>query len=479
VLNYAIKKSIPNLPFTIAPYSWGNITRLDYRPSKSTSIFLTFITTDEIMKIIDQNLRGASTPESSAENEISESTAFNTVLFGYDQNISESLQNTLRLAYTSTKWAGNLFALSQEQQNIDGSSIRDQFSYTGFNRLKIITGLDASPNLSKFNFAALGSNGVLASSRQIWISDIAAYVKAEYTPIDKLTLIPGVRYDYYSDIQQAEPSLRLSTRYNYISGHTVTGSIGTYSQDPQPAGLSVDSIWGNPKLPPTLGTQSTLGYECKIIDLFNVGLQGYYNTQTNIPEQTDSISPITGTPLNFLGVGKGKIYGLELTVHRSQGKHFFGWIAYSLSRNLRNSPTMDQNSWLLSPYDQTHNLIILGSWKLPWTFMVGFKFRYTTGNPIIPQTATADIAHYDAETGSYDRLSGPLPMNRTGSSQELDLKFEKKFVYEKWTLSAYIDMQNINYSWFNGPTYYYSFDGFENGNLGNLFIPSFGLRAEF
>ena len=491
ILNFALNKaSSSNLPFTTAPYSWSEVTRLDYHPSNSVTMFLTFFTVDDELKFNIQNLREASATVSSAEDEISESNTFKTILFGYDHKISGSTQNTLRLSYAQTSLRENTFSLLQQRQNINGLSFRDQFRYAGSDRLNIIGGIDVTPNLSQYGVTVLGANGLQTYSERQWISDLAIYAKAEYKPIEKLILIPGVRYDYYTDITQGEPSVRLTARYNYIPGHTLKGSIGTYSQDPQPWGQAVDSVWGNPKLPPTLGTQSVLGYEYTIIGLLNLDVQGYYNTQTDIPEQTDSIIPNARQSYNFLPVEKGRMYGLELVFHYNQGKRFFGWIAYSLSKSLRNSPvplpssmnpdTWNPNSWYLSPYDQTHNLIILGAWKLPWSLAFGFRCQYTTGNPISPIGITENTARYNATTGRYDQLTSASQVNRTGSLQELDIKLEKNIAYAKWTLSAYIDMQNVNYSWLNGsPPYYYTFDGFQNGNLKNIFIPSLGIKAEF
>jgi TonB family protein len=490
-LNFVIKKAGIVLPFTVAPYYWDDVTRLDYHPNKNTTMFLTFFTSDDEMKFIIENIRGGSSQISSAADELSQSNTFRTLLYGYDQTISASLKNSLRLAYTDMNTVQNIFAFAHDQRDIYGSYIRDQLTYAESDRLKVMGGVDASPSQAKYSVAILGVNGPIETKGQLGISDLALYVKSEYKPFEKLTLIPGARYDYYTDIRQGEPSLRLTARYDYIPGHTIKGSIGTYSQDPQPSGQAIDPVFGNPSLPPTLGTQSVLGYEYKITDLINLDVQTYYNTQTDIPEQTDSISPVTGKPYNFLPIEKGRMYGLELLLKHNQGKHFFGWIAYSLSRSLRNSPipystsfnpaTWDPNSWYLNSFDQTNNLQIIGSWKLPWSFEAGLRYQYTTGNPVTPNLGfTEHIARYDAETGSYDRLSGTPRADRMGPYNQLDMRISKKFTYDKWIFTSYIDVQNVNYFWYNSPsTYQYSYDGFERQTVGGIIIPSFGLKAEF
>jgi hypothetical protein len=483
-LNFAVKKTSKGLPFTAAPYYWGNVTRLDFHPSKNMSMFLTFFTSHD-----ETNFVVPGTRDGSATNDgVSEMFDLKTLLYGYDQIISESLQNTLRIAYTTTSASQNMFSFFRDKVDISGPYVRDQLNYVNSDRLSLTGGVDISPNQAKYSVATLGANGALSTTEQVSISDLALYGKAEYKPIEKLTLIPGVRYDYYSDVHKGEPSLRLTARYDYIPGHTIKGSIGTFSQDPQPIGQAVDSTWGNPNLPPTLGTQSVLGYEYQIANLINLDVQGYYTTQTNIPEQTDSISLATNKPLNFLPTEKGTMYGFELVLRHNQGKRFFGWAAYSLSRSLRNSSVPysssfnpdwgDQNSWYLSQYDRTQNVILLGAWKLPWAFEAGLRYQYSTGTPVFSTGYTAQTSQYNAESGSYDRLAPQT--DRIGPFQEFGLKLEKKFTLDTWMFTAYIDVESINFSRYSGPQIYpYSYDGFENGTSSNLVIPSIGLKSEF
>lgn len=489
VLAAFLKASHITIPMTVLPYYWDDVTRLDYHPSKNASMFLTFFTSDDEMKFIIQNVRGGTTEVSSATDEIASSNTFKTLLYGYEQTISASLQNSLHLALQNLSTSQNVLAFYRDVRNVNGVYLRDQLTYTRSDKLKLMGGIDATPNLAKYTVATIGSNGALSRTGRLWISDLALYAKAEYKPVDKLTLIPGLRYDYFTDITRGLPSERLTVRYDYIPGHTIKGSIGTYSQDPQPWGQAVDSVWGNPALPVTVGVQSVAGYEYKITDLINLDVQGYYNTQSDIPEQTDSLQPISKKPYNFLPVEKGRMYGLELLLKHNQGKHFFGWISYSLSRSLRNSPipysstfqAWDPNSWYINSLDQTHNLQIIGSWKLPWAFEAGFRLRYVTGNPITPNLGfTEHIDLFDAENGQYDRLSGSPRSDRMGPFKQLDIRIEKKFTYDKWIFTTYLDVQNVNYFWYNSPeTYRYSYDGFERQTIGGIIIPSFGLKAEF
>jgi hypothetical protein len=184
------------------------------------------------------------------------------------------------------------------------------------------------------------------------------------------------------------------------------------------------------------------------------------------------------------------MYGLELLLRHNQGKHFFGWLSYSLSRSERQSPIRysktlelpwDPNSWYINSNDQTHNLQLIGSWRFGRGFEAGLRLRYVTGNPITPRLGfTEGKYEYNAEYGDYETLSGKPRSDRMGPFKQLDIRVEKKFTYDKWLMSVYLDVQNVNYFWYNSPeTYTYNYDGAERQAIGGIIIPSIGFHAEF
>lgn len=490
VLAYAIKKAHIALPMTVAPYYWDDVTRLDYHPSKNTSMFLTFFAALDELKFVFSNIRGGSTEVSSAKDEISQNHSNKTVLYGFEQTISPALQNSLRLAYMNMSSVMNFLSFYRDTRDVYGIYARDQLSYAFSPRLSLIGGLDATPNYAKGIVAALGANGAVETKATMWVSDIAMFAKADYKLFPTFSVIPGIRYDYYTDIKEGRPSVRCTARYNYIPGHTIKGSMGTYSQDPQPNGEVVDSVFGNPNMPATLGVQSVLGYEYKFSDLDNIDVQAYYNTQSNIPLRYDSLSTVTNKPVNFLPIEKGRMYGLEVLLRHNQGKHFFGWLSYSLARSERQSPVpysqslskpWDPNAWYINSQDQTHNLQLIGSWRFRWGIEAGMRLRYVTGNPITPNLGyTQGKFEYNAEYGYYESLMGKPRSDRMGAFKQLDLRLEKKFTYDKWIMSLYLDVQNVNYFWYNSPeTYDYNYDGSERQTIGWIFYPSLGFHAEF
>ena len=96
---------------------------------------------------------------------------------------------------------------------------------------------------------------------------------------------------------------------------------------------------------------------------------------------------------------------------------------------------------MLSTFDQTHILTVVASYKLPWGFELGARFRYVTGRPKTALMHDVDI--YQADANNYSGQFGPTRAARVKDFNQLDIRLDKNFVFEKWTLTAYLDIQNV------------------------------------
>ncbi|MGD9201440.1 MAG: hypothetical protein PVI26_07760, partial [Chitinispirillia bacterium] len=205
---------------------------------------------------------------------------------------------------------------------------------------------------------------------------------------------------------------------------------------------------------------------------------------------------------------KGRMYGMEVLLRHQLGKNFFGWISYTLSKSERKSPNppahlyipdkqWNPEKWFLFEKDQTHNLQLIGSWKLPGNWQPGFRFRYVTGNPYTPiSTVTKNQLKNDSEFGLHIEGEGELDIYSSPETQnqeygdihskrmdpfiQLDIRIDKKTIFKNWILSTYIDIQNVNYFWYNSPEYHtYSGDPKFKDTISGMILPKIGLSVEF
>jgi hypothetical protein len=157
---------------------------------------------------------------------------------------------------------------------------------------------------------------------------------------------------------------------------------------------------------------------------------------------------------------------------------FFGWIAYTLSRSVRQDHPSDDE--YLFQFDQTHNLIMLGSYRLGRGWEFGARFRVVSGpldTPVLGSPALPAI--YSADAGSYTPLQGKPFSRRLPLFHQLDLRLDKRWQFQSWRLSAYLDVLNVyNNQSVEGLVYNYNFSQ-EAFQTGIPIIPSIGLRGEF
>ncbi len=129
----------------------------------------------------------------------------------------------------------------------------------------------------------------------------------------------------------------------------------------------------------------------------------------------------------------------------------------------------------LFDYDQTHNLVAVGSYKLGRGWQLGARFRYVTGSPYTPELGgTMD---YDA--GSYAPVTARVRNSaRLPAFHQLDLRVDKTWKFQAWSLSWYLDLQNT-YVHKNTESIAYNFDYSQTtATYGIPILPIMGLRGE-
>ncbi|MCX7727065.1 MAG: TonB-dependent receptor, partial [Chitinispirillaceae bacterium] len=325
---------------------------------------------------------------------------------------------------------------------------------------------------------------------------VSPFAELEYKPYPSLVLVPGLRFDYYpeldykgsivpefwnykSDIYRrgisGEPSFRFLTKYNINEKQLVKAAIGTYNQTPQPQGFVTDKEFGNPELPATNARHLVLGYEHRFSDLISADIQIYHNQQWKIPVFTTS-SELLSDPSTkrIIPEGKGRMYGLEILLRHDNNGRFFGWIAYTLSRSERFNRS--ENRYTLYDRDQTHNLQLVVSSRVFDQLEAGCRIRYVTGNPQTPIIGSV----YDATNRFYRPEYGAENSMRNDPFFQVDIRIDKRFIFNNWILSAYIDLQNVLLFIYKSPEFtVYNYDYTEKTIVSLPFIPSFGIRAEF
>ncbi len=468
------------LPFTVAPRYYDYQLKLDHRFSKHTDMTWFGFGTDDALSAVLKN-PPAAFPQ--ARGGLETTTRFGA-LMGILRHRGEGWTSTTTVAGLLSginASFGDLFRFDLLNREY---TLRQAFTI-GEGPVSWRAGLDVLCNPFSIQVYAppqrgtgergTGGSSQAADNRQIfveqkgWFVSPALWFDTVLKLHPRLEVVPGVRLDLYRGDAKGESLLpRLNVRYKLNDDWTLKASTGQISQRADPQYLG--NTFGNPNLLPFRSFETAVGFEWHVGDWFDVDVQGFKKLLSGVIVAGQGLFP--SPP--YTNEGKGDITGMEVLIRRKPGSQFFGWISYTLQKATRIDHPGDPER--LFGWDQTHILTALGTYKLPFNIEVGARFRLVTGNP-----ATANAtAVYNEQTDTYQRVaSGCQLCTRLPTFHQLDLRVDKKFVFDSWILNVYLDLQNA-YNRGNPEGVQYNYDAtLAQYATGLPIIPSFGIRGEF
>ena len=182
---------------------------------------------------------------------------------------------------------------------------------------------------------------------------------------------------------------RLSTSYKLTDNSSIKAS---YARTTQNLHLLSNSTSSNPtdvwvsnsnNVKPEIGDQVSLGYYRNLKEnAYELSAEIYYRYMQNQIDYRNGAQLIANTNVESqLIYGHGRAYGLELYARKKAGR-FTGWISYTLSRTERQFAGVNNYSWYPATQDRTHDLSVVGIYKLNKKWTLSSDFVYYTGNAI-------------------------------------------------------------------------------------------------
>jgi len=249
-------------------------------------------------------------------------------------------------------------------------------------------------------------------------------------------------------------SPRVSASYSITSQLSLNLNTGRYYQLPSYTTLGFKNLEGE-----LINKENNLKYVA--VDHFIAGfewltnpnittsIEGFYKLYSDYPFSVrDSLSLATkGADFGVVGdeevlsIGEGRAYGFEV-LNRTKLENGFNLI---LSYTFVNSQFKDvEGEYIPTSWDNKHIINLTASKQLKKNWTAGMKWRFLGGSPYTP---------YDLESSSlvaaWDVTGGPifdfgqLNSQRFKPFHQLDVRVDKKFFLDKWSLMLYIDIQNL------------------------------------
>jgi len=319
---------------------------------------------------------------------------------------------------------------------------------------------------------------ILYADSPFWQNQLGLWTELRLRPVPALLIIPGVRMDLVSIRLQRTPLLtadpRLAVRWTLLPEVlTLKMGIGLYHAPPSLQAGEADPTFGNPDLGSRYAVQTSAGAEWNIRPDLLLSVEGFYNRLWDIPVSTSARVERNGqlVPQNLINEGRGRIYGFELLFRQALTQRLFGWLAYTFSRSER----IDRPgaSWRLFDFDQTHVLTAIASYKLGAGWEIGGRFRFATGNPRTPVVGAVK----DDLTDTYVPVYGPVNSYRLPDFAQLDVRIDKIWVFDSWSLDLYLDIQNVTSTRSTeGTTYNYNYS--QSARFEGLpIVPILGIKG--
>lgn len=288
----------------------------------------------------------------------------------------------------------------------------------------------------------------------------------------------GIRGDYFNILENKFYfSPRISLSYLLTEITRINFSMGIYHQSPSYIWLIGDPM--NSKLKNMRVNQFILGLDHYINADVLIKIEGFYKDYFDYPVS------LTRTYLTMANTGAGfgdenyESFGLEPLV--STGTGIARGVELSLQKKLSGTPYYGVASLTFSTadytaldgvertgsYDQTWIVNLSGGYKFSSEWEASLKFRYSTGRPYTPYN----------QNGSQSLIN--FNSLRFPANHSLDIRVDKYWFFDSWSLITYIDIQNIyNRNNISGVRWDTRSGGPEfNESIGIL--PSIGISAVF
>jgi len=276
---------------------------------------------------------------------------------------------------------------------------------------------------------------------------------------EKLRLSFGVRTDANSwSPEMANPLTQISPRFSasYILTEDINlnFSTGRFYQLPPYTSLGLRDNEGNfinrdNGLKYIAADHLVGGIELVPEERLQFTLEGFYKSYTNYPFSVADQVPLSTKSAGYGVFGNelltstavGRAYGIELM---GRARDFNGLNAVFSYTFVRSEFEGSGGSYIPTAWDNRHLISVTATQGIGKSWDAGFRWRFVGGAPYTPfdLDKSSYIDAWDVTGQGYLDYSNFNSGRLKGFSQ-LDIRIDKQFYFDRWSLMFYLDVQNV------------------------------------
>src|SRR3569833_1901146 len=468
----------------VTPVYYDYQARVDYNLHEEGRASVFVIGSSDSLHVLNQD------PDAAVSTNLNSSVDFLRVIGSYERPMAGDLKLTL-----SPAWGRDMISFSGAQAMASGpftslGVINDNLSYRMrvkgkiASRLTLDTGLDMLSRITHYSAlvpvddTAIDSSGVDITPTQVFRGSLmfgtGAYVDLGIDVTDRLKLVPTLRVDNFilDGVSRSSIDPRFVARYKLDEQWTLKGYVGRFTQPPQPEAL--DRRFGNPQVQLEHGMHYGLGYEWRPDHVWSIDSEVYYVARSNLVIFSDDVTQNSDGTFSYVNItheARNYSYGFEAIIKREITEHVYGWLSYTYSRaREKRHPTSD---WHPTTFDQPLVLTAVASWKPGGGFELGARFQLASGRPGRPGGG----ATYDADSGGYVPVNGPVRSVRDPTFYQLDARVERDWLFDRWSFGLYLDVINV-LNTTNVEAYQYDYRYRQRSPITSFpFLPTLGVKG--
>ena len=276
---------------------------------------------------------------------------------------------------------------------------------------------------------------------------------------DRLILSAGLRADANSYsagmsnlLDQISP--RFSASYRIIPELSWNFNTGRFYQQPTYTTLGFRNNEGilvnrENNLSYISADHLVSGFELRPDNQSSISVEGFFKRYRNYPFSVVDSIPLASKGADFgvfgdeevISTSEGRAYGMEFL---ARSRNFFDFnivLSYTLVRSEFKNPSGDYTS---TAWDNRHILNITAQRSFSRNWDAGFKWRFVGGAPYTPfdleKSSLRDA--WDVQNMAYPDLRR-FNSERLGGFHQLDIRIDKQYFLNNWSLILYLDVQNI------------------------------------